>query len=62
MLLARIETTCCLSLIQIVHFLKDADERKSHSLVGCCFVCTICMIEIGIDGSIIVSTIAEHVA
>ena len=30
--------------------------------VWCRFVCTICVVEIGVDGSIAVLTIAEHVA
>ena len=48
--------------MHIVHFLKDADQWKSHSPVRCSFVCTICVVEIGVDGSIAVITIVEHVA
>ena len=48
--------------MHIVHFLKDADQWQSHSSVLCCFVCTICVVEIGVDGSINVLTIAKHVA
>ena len=52
----------CYSLMHIDHYLKDADQWQSHSPVWCHFVCMICMVEIDMDGSIVVSTIAEHVA
>ena len=48
--------------MHIDHFLKDADQWQSHNLVWCRFVCMICVVEIGVDGSIVVLTIAEHVA
>ena len=50
------------SSMHIVHFLKDADKWQNHSPVWCRFVCSICVIEIGVDESIVVLTIAEHVA
>ena len=50
------------SLMRIDHYLKDADQWRSHSPVWCRFVCTICVVEIGVDESIAVLTIAEHVA
>ena len=50
------------SLMHIDHYLKDDDQWRSHNRVSCCFVCTICVVEIGVDGSIAVLTIAEHVA
>ena len=50
------------SLMRIDHFLKDADQWQSHSPVWCRFVCTICVVEIVMDESIAVLTIAEHVA
>ena len=45
-----------------IHYLKDADQWRSHNPVWCRFVCTICVVEIGVDESIAVLTIAEHVA
>ena len=62
MLWRGLKTACCHSLMHIVHFLKDANQWQSHNLVWCRFVCTICVVEIGVDGSIVVLTIAEHVA
>ena len=61
--MAKIKTACY-SLMQTVHFLnlKDADQRLSHTLAWCHFVCTICMVEIGVDESIVVLIISEHVA
>ena len=49
------------SLMHIDHFLKDVKQWQSHNPVWCHFVCTICVVEIGVDGSIVL-TIAEHVA
>ena len=62
MLWRELKTYCCHGLMHIVHFLKDADPWQSHNPVWCRFVCTICVVEIGMDGSIVVSTIAEQVA
>ena len=62
MLLRGLKTACCHSLMHIDYHLKDVDQWKSHNPVWCNFVCMICVIEIGVDGSIIVLTIAEHVA
>ena len=52
----------CHSLVHTVHFLKDADQWQTDSPVRCHFVCTVCMVEIGMDGSIVVLTISERVA
>ena len=60
--MARIENrllSYC-SFMYIGHFLKDADQWQSHSPVWFGFVCTICVVEIGEDESIVVLTIAEH--
>ena len=48
--------------MHIDHFLKDVDQWQSHSPVLCRFVRTICEVEIDVDESIVVLTIAEHVA
>ena len=48
--------------MHIDHYLKDADQWRSHNPVWCRFVCTNCVVEIGVDESIAVLTIAEHVA
>ena len=50
------------SLMHIDHYLKDADQWQSHNPIWCCFVCMICVVEIDVDISIAVLTIAEHVA
>ena len=50
------------SLMRIDHYLKDADQWQSQSRVWCRFVCTICVVELGVDVSIVVLTIVEHVA
>ena len=42
--------------------MKDVDQWQSHDPVWCRFVCTICVVEIGVDGSIVVLAIADHVA
>ena len=60
MLWRGLKTACYYSLMLINHFLKDADRCQSHRPVWCRFVCTICEIEIGMDRSIVVLTIAEH--
>ena len=49
-------------LMHIDHCLKDADQWQSYNPVWRRFVCTICVVEIGMDGSIAALTIAEHVA
>ena len=54
--------TACHNIKHIDHFLKDADQWQSYSQVLRHFVCTICVVEIGVDESIVVLTIAEHVA
>ena len=60
--MARIENACHHSLTHIDHYLKDVDQWKSHNSVWCRLVCTICVVEIGMDGSIAVITIVEHVS
>ena len=62
MLRQGLKTTYHDSLMRIDHYLKDADQWQSHNLVWCWFVCTICVVEIDVDESIAVLTIAEHVA
>ena len=57
-----LKTACCHGLMHIVHFLKDADRWLSRSPVWCRSVYTVCVDEIGVDGSITVLTVAEHVA
>ena len=42
------------SLMHIDHYQKNVDQWQSHNSVWCRFVCTICMVEIGVDGSNIV--------
>ena len=49
-------------LMHIDHHLKDADQWQSPNPVWCRFVCTICVDKIGMDGSIAVLIIVEHVA
>ena len=56
------KTASCHRLMHIVHFLKDTDQWQSHNPVWCRFVCTICIVEIGVDEPIVVLTIAEHLA
>ena len=60
--MARIKNLFRHSVKHIVHFLKDVDQWQSHNPVWCRFLNTICEIEIGVDGLIAVSTIAEYVA
>ena len=62
MLWRGLKIACYHKLMHIDHFLEDADQWQSHNLVWCCFVCTICVVEIGMDGSIVVLAIEEHVA
>ena len=62
MLRQGLKTACYHSLIRIDHFLKVVDQWQSHSPVWCCFVCMICAVEIGVDWSIAVFTMAEYVA
>ena len=61
MLWWELKTACYHSLMYVDHYVKDADQWQSHNPVGCRFVCTICVVEIGVDGSIAVLIIAEHV-
>ena len=62
MLWRGLKTACCNSLMHIDHFLKDVDQWQSNNPVWCLFVCTICVVEISVNGSFVVFTIAEHVA
>ena len=62
MLRQGLKTAYYLSLMHIDNYLKDADQWQSHNSVWCWLVCTICVVEIGMDGSIAVITIVEHVA
>ena len=62
MLWPGLKTACHRSLMHIDRFLKDADQWHSHRPVWCRFVCTICVVEIGVDGSIVILIIVEHVA
>ena len=48
--------------MHIDHFLKDVDQWQSHNPVWRRFVCMVCVVEIGVEGSIAVLAIAEHVA
>ena len=57
MLWRGLKTACHYSLMRNVRFLKDTDQWQSLSPVWCRFVCAI-----GVDGSIVVLTIAECVA
>ena len=62
MLRRGLQTAYYYKLMHIVYFLEDADQWQSHSLVWRRFICTICMIEVGVHWSIVVLTIAEHAA
>ena len=62
MLWRGLKTVCCHSLMYIDHFLKDVDQWQSYNPVWCRFVCMTCVVEIDLDGSIVVLTIAGHVA
>ena len=62
MLRRGLKTAYYHGLMHIDHYLKDVDQWQSHNLAWCQFVCTICVVKIGVDGSIAVSTIAEHAA
>ena len=63
MLWRGLKTACYHGLMHVDHFLKNVDQWQNHNPVWCRFVCTIiCVVEIGVDGSIVVLTIAEHVA
>ena len=62
MLWRGLKTACYHNLMHIDHFLKDVDQWQSHNPVWSHFVCTICVVEIGVDGSIVVLIIAEHLA
>ena len=62
MLQLGLKTTCYHSLMHIDHYLKDADQWQSHSVVWCHFVCMICVVDISIDESIVVLIMEEHVA
>ena len=48
--------------MHIVHFLKETEQWQSHRLIWCHFVCMICVVDISVDGSIVVLTIAKYVA
>ena len=61
MLWRGLKPACYHGLMHIDHFLKDVDQWQSHNPDWCRFVWTICVVEIGVDGSIVVLTIAEHV-
>ena len=50
------------NLMRIDYFLEDVYQWQSHNSIWCRFVCTICMFEIGVDVSVVVLTIVEHVA
>ena len=60
MLWRELKTACYHSLMHIDHFLKDVDQWQSHDPVWYLFACMICVVEIGVYRSIVVSTIAEH--
>ena len=62
MLRQALKTAYYHSLMHIDHYLKDADQWQSHNPVWCRFVCTICVVEIGVDRSIAILNIAEHVS
>ena len=62
MLLQGLKTAYHHSLMRIDRYLKDADQWQSHNPVWNRLVCTICVVEIGVDESIAVLIIAEHVA
>ena len=62
MLRRELKTAYHRSLIHIDHFLKDAHQWQSHNPAWCRLVWSICVIEIGVDRSIVVLTIAEDVA
>ena len=62
MLWRGLKTACHHSSMHIDRFLTDVDQWQSHNTVWCRFVCTICVVEIGVDGSIVVLMIAEHAA
>ena len=61
MLRQGLKIACYHSLMHIEHFLKDADQWQGHSPVWYRFVSTICVVEIGVEESIVVLTIAEHI-
>ena len=60
MLRRGLKTACCHTLMLITHFLKDADQWQNPSPVWCCFLCMICVVEIGMDWSIVAITIAVY--
>ena len=62
MLWPGLKTACYHSLMHIDNFLKDVDQWQSHNPVWCHFVCMIYVVETGVDGSIVILIIAEHVA
>ena len=62
MLWRGLKIACYYSLMHIDHFLKNTDQWQSHDPVWCRFVCTICVVEISVDESIVVLTIAKHAA
>ena len=62
MLWRGLKTTYYHSVMHIVRYLKDVDQWRSHNPVWCRFVCPICVVEIGVNGSITVLTIVEDIA
>ena len=62
MLWRGLKIACHHSLMHIVHFLKEVDQWQSNNPVWYRFVCTIRVVEIGAEGSIVVLITAEHVA
>ena len=62
MLRRGLKTAYYHTLMHIDHYLNDADQWQSHNPVWCRFICTICVVEIGVNESIAVLNIAEHAA
>ena len=54
MLWKRLKTACYHILMHTDHYLKDADQWQSNSLVWYRFIRTICVVEIDMDRSIVV--------
>ena len=50
------------SLMHIDHYLKNADQWQSQNPVWCRFVCTIYVVEIGVDGSIAIEYLNHTIA
>ena len=60
MLRRELKTAYYHSVMHIARYLQDGDQWQSHNPVWCRFVCTICAVEISVDGSIVVLTIATE--